>query len=330
MKAPCLKFENPIQDAISRIRFAPTSNNLLISSWDSNLRLYDVDKAVLRLQVPVEAALLDCCFEDEAVCLTSACDGFVTRYDVQDETKQLLGKHEDLATCVECSIATRQIFSAGWDKKILSWDPRISGAIRPPTYVDAEVRSMSVSSTNLMIAVGKSVLIYDLRYFNHPVQAKKSCMDFHIRCLRSFSDSKGFAAGSIDGRVALDTVQSSELLDKGYAFHCNPKSKDGKKYLCAVNDIAFNPGAFGTFVTGSNDGHVIGWNAQSKKRQFEMPRYANSVAGVSYNFNGQLLAVASSHAYHEAKEIEEEPKIFVHAMDEGFIASMSAGSSARK
>uniref|UniRef100_A0A7N0ZS24 Uncharacterized protein n=1 Tax=Kalanchoe fedtschenkoi TaxID=63787 RepID=A0A7N0ZS24_KALFE len=37
-------------------------------------------------------------------------------------------------------------------------------------------------------------------------------MDFHIRCLRSFSDSK---AGSIDGLVALETVQSSELLDKG-------------------------------------------------------------------------------------------------------------------
>ncbi|KAI3513737.1 hypothetical protein L1887_21076 [Cichorium endivia] len=32
----CLQFEeNPIEDAISRIRFAPASNNLLISSWDT-------------------------------------------------------------------------------------------------------------------------------------------------------------------------------------------------------------------------------------------------------------------------------------------------------
>uniref|UniRef100_A0A7N0VJ24 Uncharacterized protein n=1 Tax=Kalanchoe fedtschenkoi TaxID=63787 RepID=A0A7N0VJ24_KALFE len=242
MHGPCLKFEDPIRDAISRIRSAPTSNNLLISSWDSNLRLYDVDNVVLRLQVPGEAALLDCCFEDEAFCLTSASDGFVTRYDVHSKTKQLLGKHDDLATCVECSIETGQILSAGWDRKILSWDPRIIDTIRPPVYVDAKVKAMSVSSTNLMIAVGKSVLVFDLRYFHQPVQAKESRMDFHIRCLRSFSDSKGFAAGSIDGLVALETVQSSELLDKGYVFLLLSEVQRWKKYLCAVNDIAFQPG----------------------------------------------------------------------------------------
>ncbi|KAL3621744.1 hypothetical protein CASFOL_034404 [Castilleja foliolosa] len=35
MNGSCLSFDNPIRDAISRIRFAPVSNNLLISSWDS-------------------------------------------------------------------------------------------------------------------------------------------------------------------------------------------------------------------------------------------------------------------------------------------------------
>ncbi|MCI32955.1 mitotic checkpoint protein BUB3-like, partial [Trifolium medium] len=54
-----LPLEIPIGDAISRIQFAPNSNNLLISSWDSNLRLYDCDASVLRLEAPSEAALLD-------------------------------------------------------------------------------------------------------------------------------------------------------------------------------------------------------------------------------------------------------------------------------
>lgn len=35
MNGSCLEFGNPIRDAISRIEFAPKSNNLLISSWDS-------------------------------------------------------------------------------------------------------------------------------------------------------------------------------------------------------------------------------------------------------------------------------------------------------
>lgn len=35
MNGACLKFGNPTSDAVSRICFAPQSNNLLISSWDS-------------------------------------------------------------------------------------------------------------------------------------------------------------------------------------------------------------------------------------------------------------------------------------------------------
>lgn len=89
MNEDCLELERPISDAISRIRFAPQSNNLLVSSWDSVslcllcvyfllfiiglikfyvlysfwflgfmggafrlqiLRLYDVDSSVLRLE----------------------------------------------------------------------------------------------------------------------------------------------------------------------------------------------------------------------------------------------------------------------------------------
>ncbi|PNX64772.1 mitotic checkpoint protein BUB3, partial [Trifolium pratense] len=73
-----LPLEIPIGDAISRIQFSPNSNNLLISSWDSNLRLYDVDASVLRVEVPSEAALLDCCFtDDDSVAYAAASDGFI-------------------------------------------------------------------------------------------------------------------------------------------------------------------------------------------------------------------------------------------------------------
>ncbi|KAM0983838.1 hypothetical protein FF1_011400 [Malus domestica] len=77
MAAPPLKFENPIRDAISRIRFAPKSDNLLISPWDCSLRLYDVGSSQLRLEAPSEAALLDCCFQDESVAFTPGSDGFI-------------------------------------------------------------------------------------------------------------------------------------------------------------------------------------------------------------------------------------------------------------
>ncbi|RRT59260.1 hypothetical protein GW17_00005712 [Ensete ventricosum] len=75
-----------IGDAVSRIRFAPGSNNLLISSWDSVryyyaavLRLFDVDGCVLRVRAPSDGVLLDCCFEDEKAALSASSDGCIRR-----------------------------------------------------------------------------------------------------------------------------------------------------------------------------------------------------------------------------------------------------------
>lgn len=34
----------------------------------------------------------------------------------------------------------------------------------------------------------------------------------------------------------------------------------------------------------------------------KLPRYSNSVASLAFNHTGELLAVASSHTYQEAKE----------------------------
>ncbi|KAL3643643.1 hypothetical protein CASFOL_014458 [Castilleja foliolosa] len=78
MNGSCLSFDNPIRDAISRIRFAPVSNNLLISSWDSCLRFYDADKCELRLEASTDGpALLDCCFESESIALSANSDGSI-------------------------------------------------------------------------------------------------------------------------------------------------------------------------------------------------------------------------------------------------------------
>ncbi|MBA0718203.1 hypothetical protein Golax_005962, partial [Gossypium laxum] len=276
MNGSCLEFKNPIQDAISRVRFAPQSNNLLISSWDPCLRLYDVDCSQLRLEAPAEAALLDCCFQEESVAFSAASDGSITRYDLHSGISNKIGNHDDIATCVEYSTETRQVITAGFDKKIIAWD--IFGA-KPLVYLrnlDAEVESMSLSGYELIIAVGSSVDIYDLRNSDKCVQSNKFCMDVPIRCVSSIPYLKGYAVGSVDGRVKLEI-----------------------SYPSSSNNI----GISGAFVTGDNVGYVTAWDAKSRRRLFELPDCANSIASLTYNNEGQILAVASSHTYQEATEM---------------------------
>ncbi|KAK7274884.1 hypothetical protein RIF29_15985 [Crotalaria pallida] len=322
-----LQFESPISDAVSRLRFAPHSNNLLISSWDSSLRLYDVEASVLRFEAaPSEAALLDCCFRDDSVAFTAASDGLIQRYDLHSGVIDSLGSHDDIATCVEYSSETHQLITSGFDKKLLFWDIRMEQASSCFRSLSAEVNCMSVSAFNVTLGAGASVYVYDLRNSEKPIQSEELYNGTQLRCVSSIPYSKGFAAGSVDGRVALQISYSSSSNDIGYIFRCHPKSKDAKRHFASVNDIAFSPLVSGAFVTGDNDGHVIMWDARSRKRVIELPTCPNSVASLSYNHVGQLLAVASSYTYQEANEIEEPPQVFIHKMDNIDIRSLSSSS----
>ncbi|KAL4557980.1 hypothetical protein LXL04_036176 [Taraxacum kok-saghyz] len=325
MNGSCLQLEeNPIEDAISRIRFAPASNNLLISSWDTNLRLYDVDRSRLIFEASGEAALLDCCFQGESAAFSAASDCSITRYDLHLGTKDFFGNHDDLATCVEYSDETGQIVSGGWDKKIKCWDSRSTKGLTCVNSVSVGVKSISLSGFTAMVAVGVSVKMYDLRKFNKSVDSK--CVEIQIECIRPYLN-QGFAAGSTDGRVALKYFNPSSQNTNGYAFRCQPKSKEKRDYFAAVNDIVFSPSNFGDFVTGDNKGFVTIWNAQSKRRVYEMPKFENSIASLSYNHGGEFLAVASSYTYREENELEIPPRIYIQEMDDKYIGSFSTGSS---
>ncbi|KAK7368179.1 hypothetical protein VNO80_10203 [Phaseolus coccineus] len=318
-----LELEKGIKDAISRTRFAPHSNNLLISSWDSCLRLYDVDASLLRLQAPSQAPLLDCCFQSDVVAFAAATDGLVRRYNLHSGLVDTVGSHDDMATCIEYSNETCQLLTSGFDKKLLLWDTHMEKASSCLRSLDAVVDSMSVCGFNLVVSIGASVHVYDLRNFVKPVQSKEAFNGTHIRCVSSVPNAKGFAVGSVDGRVSLQISYPSSSEDIEYRFRCHPKSKD-RHYLVSVNDIAFSPLVCGAFVTGDNEGYVIMWDAGSKRRLVELPRFSNSIASLSYNYAGQLLAVASSYTYQEASEIEKPPRIFIHKMDNIDTGSISA------
>ncbi|PON43616.1 WD repeat containing protein [Parasponia andersonii] len=327
-RAP-LTFGAPIRDAISSIQFAPQSDNLLVSSWDSCLRLYDVGSSVLRLEAQSEASLLDCCFENEFTAFTAASDGSIRRYDLHTGNSEVIGNHDDLSVFVGYSDETCQVISAGLDNKILYWDTRKKKDLLCLVNIGSEVDSMSVSGFDMTVAVGRSVYMYDLRNLSRPIQTKKSVMDVQIKCVSSLPNSRGFAVGAVDGRVAVELSSSSYSDDIRYVFRCHPKSMDKRFHLVSVNDIAFNSLIGNAFFTGDNEGYVIAWDAQSRKRLFELPRYQNSVASLSINHRGQLLAVASSYTYQEANEIEATPQMFIERIDDVNTKSFSSGSSSR-
>ncbi|CAK9308587.1 unnamed protein product [Citrullus colocynthis] len=309
-----LDLQIPIQEAISRLQFAPQSNNLLVSSWDSSLRLYDVANSILRLETPSEAALLDCCFQDESLAYSAGSDGFIRRYELQSGIFETVGKHDDSVTHIRYSDRTCQIVTAGLDGKIQLWDSRKEKSLSFVRNIGSDVVSMSLSGFNLIVASGACVYVLDLRNLEKSIQLKDSYMKVPVACVSSVPYGEGVAVGSVDGRVALDIACLDQTDDIRYIFRCHPKSKAARNHLESVNDIVFNPIHHGAFATGDNAGFVGIWDFQRKTRILELPRFPNSVASLSFNRGGELLAVASSCTYQEAKEREDPPQVFLHKM----------------
>ena len=58
------KLKTPPEDGISSVKFGPNSAQfLLVASWDSSVRLYDVLTNNMRLKYTDERPVLDVCFQ---------------------------------------------------------------------------------------------------------------------------------------------------------------------------------------------------------------------------------------------------------------------------
>ncbi|XP_047071889.1 mitotic checkpoint protein BUB3.3 [Lolium rigidum] len=291
--------------AVSRVRFAPSSNNLMVSSWDSGLRLYDANASTLRLEANSEAALLDCCFKDEFVAFAGASDGSIVRYDLHSGAQDTVGLHDDVVVSTEFSQTTGQLITCSLDKKLFFWDTN-ARSVNPNNtlMLESVVGSLSVCGMYILVAVERDVYWYDMRNLTGPIKAKDSPLKHHIRCLHSSEQLKGYAAGSMDGTVALKYFDHGVDTDKGYTFRCHPRSGDGTSSLVPINSIAVHP-LKEAFVTGDNEGYAIVWDALSKKKLLEFPSYSGSVVSMAYNYSGQLLAVASNCSHQGAERVIE-------------------------
>ncbi|AQL02205.1 Putative pentatricopeptide repeat-containing protein mitochondrial [Zea mays] len=187
---------NPPADGITNLRFSNHSNNLLVSSWDKTVRLYDADANVLKGEFMHPGAVLDCCFHDDSSGFSAGADHTVRRLVFSSSKEDVLGRHDGPVRCVEYSYAAGQVITGSWDKTVKCWDPRgVSGPERTlvGTYAQPErVYSLSLVGNRLVVATaGRHVNIYDLRNMSQPEQKRDSSLKYQTRCVRCFPNGTG-------------------------------------------------------------------------------------------------------------------------------------------
>jgi len=308
---------SPPSDGITCIRI--NNRSLLASSWDANVRLYDIQTNELKTSYHHKAAVLDCCFSDRHHTYSGGLDKNIKFFDINTASEKVVGNHIKAVKCVEFSVYSNVLITGSWDATIKLWDPRNDQCLGNYPQTD-KVFTMSHINEKLVVGTaGRQVAIYDLRKMEEPLQKKESSLKYQTRCIRCFPNGEGYALGSVEGRIAMEYFDPSpEMQAKKYAFKCHRVSRSGIDTVYPVNCIAFN-GIYGTFASGGCDGIVNIWDGENKKRLFQFPKYPTSISSLSFSEDATLLAVASSYTFEEGEKDHPPDQIFVRHVSENEV-----------
>jgi len=296
------ELRQPPHDAISRVVFSPvkTESLLLVSSWDSKVRLYDPSSNELKAVHEYSHPVLDCSFlRDSRCCVSGGLSKEVNFYDFDKGTATTLGTHTQAVRSVKFHPDTNVVFTGSWDGTVKSWDARAKSQV-DEVKVDGKVFCMASSSTHLVVCdSSKRISVFDVRSLKLE-QTRDHVLRYQYRDVCCFPDDQGFAVSSIEGRVAWEYFD--ETAKNKFAFKCH-REKDGEgEKVYPVNALAFHP-VHGTFATGGGDGVVSVWDGLSMKRLWRLPPFATSISSLAFSANGHQIAIGVSYDFSQgAKE----------------------------
>ena len=334
-----LELTSPPTDGVTSLRFGDDSGLLLATSWDAGVRLYDADPRAqtsqMRQHFTAPGPVFDACFAaggDTAI-VSGGLSKSVVRHDLTSGVDDVVGTHGAAVRCVEWDHETGLILSGGWDGRLKCWDARLPTERRCVADIElpGKVYSMSLtgngsSTRRLVVAMaGRAVHVYTpmgLAMSGKPEQTRESPMGHQSRCVRWLPDGTGFALSSVEGRVAWEYLDQDPVVqEKKYAFKCHRVKDQGVETVHPVHAVAFHP--WGTFATGGGDGIVNVWDGAHKKRLYQYPKYATSVAALAFDGDGQKLAVAASYVGERGDVPAPADAVFVRKVEPGEVTPKS-------
>jgi len=320
-------------ESVSSLAFSPVNKDeLLVSSWDGTVRVYDADRDLAKQTIAFDAPVLDCCYDSYGQnAFAGGLDQGVSAINMDRGLRSVIAPncHTQAVSCLSFNNEHSTLFSGSWDGSIVSIDLRVQTQSASTNTVQLEggskVFSMATVASSLIVATStKRLLIYDARYLATPVEDRESPLKGQIRAVEIHPNGASFCVGSTEGRVAIEylDMKDAALQQKKYAFKCHRQGEKGE-LLFPVNALAYNP-VFGTFASGGSDGQVLTWDFMNKKKLKTLSPsgpLGTPVAAMAFSCDGSMLAIAASHTFESDMTGEDKNnQIYIYRPSEAEVA----------
>lgn len=291
----------PPNDSISSLSFSPKANYLVATSWDNQVRCWEVlptgasmPKAAMSHDQPV---LCSTWKDDGTVVFSAGCDKQAKMWPLLSGGQPVtVAMHDapikDIAWIPEMNL----LVTGSWDKTLKYWDTRQSNPVHTQQLPE---RCFSLSVRHPLMVVGtadRNLIIFNLQNPQTEFKRIASPLKYQTRCVAAFPDKQGFLVGSIEGRVGVHHVEEAQQ-NKNFTFKCHRDSND----IYAVNSLNFHP-IHQTFATAGSDGAFNFWDKDSKQRLKAMARSNQPIPCSTFNSDGSLYAYAVSYDWHKGAE----------------------------
>jgi cell cycle arrest protein BUB3 len=312
-------------DSVSRVAFSPCGSMLLVASWSGELALHSPVHGAQSTAVKLPAPALDAAWSlDGSAVYAAALDGNVYSARLAQAALvaqgTVIGPHQKSASGIVVS-ADGAVISCSWDGTAHIRDPRDERSA-PVSIVQVGAKVFSLCNVDehafAFTASDKRVRVVDCRKPSEFLHDISPSFGAALRTVDASPKRRVLVIGSTDGRIAVESMDGG--TSPSYAFKCH--RVDGRAY--PVNALAHSR-VYGSFASGGGDGTVNVWDGMARKRIYQYPCAATSIASIDFSPKDELMAVAVSYTFEEGERDHPEDTVYVLQVSDSEIRTRDAG-----
>ncbi|RCV16509.1 hypothetical protein SETIT_3G144100v2 [Setaria italica] len=287
-------------DSVSSLSFSPKSNLLVATSWDNQVRCWEIvggnsqPKASISHDQPV---LCSAWKDDGTTVFSGGCDKQVKMWPLLSGGQpQTVAMHDAPVKEIAWIPQMNLLVSGSWDKTLRYWDTRQANPVHIQQLPE---RCYALTVNYPLMIVGtadRNLVVFNLQNPQTEFKRIQSPLKYQTRCLAAFPDQQGFLVGSIEGRVGVHHIDDSQQ-SKNFTFKCHREGND----IFSVNSLNFHP-VHHTFATAGSDGAFNFWDKDSKQRLKAFSRCPLPIPCSTFNSDGSIFAYAVCYDWSRGAE----------------------------